>query len=105
MNLKNIFKSIPDNLDDEVFEQLIQSDNIKIERIISKGHVTPEHEWYDQAQNEWVMLLKGEAVLGFEDQPEIRLQAGDHLNIPAHQKHQVRWTKPDTETIWLAVHY
>ena len=105
VNLKNIFQSLPEHLEDEVFEQLIQSDKIKIERIISKGHVTPASQWYDQPQHEWVMVLKGEAILGFDNQPDLRLMAGDYLNIPAHQKHQVRWTDPEQETIWLAIHY
>jgi len=51
------------------------------------------------------MLLQGEAVLSFIDEPAIKLKAGDFLNIPAHKKHRVEWTTPDVETIWLAVHY
>jgi len=56
--MTNIFKQLPENLDNEVFEQIIQSDQIKIERIISKGHSSAEGYWYDQAQNEWVMILQ-----------------------------------------------
>jgi cupin 2 domain-containing protein len=52
-----------------------------------------------------VILLKGEAVISFMDEDDIRLKAGDYINIPAHKKHRVSWTKPDEETIWLAVHY
>jgi len=37
----NIFKSIPENLDNEVFDLLIQNENVKIERIVSKGHTSP----------------------------------------------------------------
>ena len=36
---------------------------------------------------------------------ELHLTAGCHLTIPAHTKHKVTWTTPDTETLWLAVHY
>ena len=105
MPLKNIFESIPDNLDEEVFEQLIQSEHVKIERIISKGHRSPESGWYDQEQNEWVIVLKGEAVISIEDEIDVNLKAGSHINIPAHKRHKVSWTDPETETIWLAVHY
>jgi len=105
MQLKNIFESIPDNLDEELFELLVQSENVKIERIISKGHRSPESGWYDQERNEWVIVLKGEAIISFENEIDINLKAGTHINIPAHKRHKVSWTDPKTETIWLAVHY
>ena len=105
MQLKNIFESIPDNLDEEFFEQLVQNENIKIERIISKGHRSPESGWYDQEQNEWVIVLKGEAIISFENGKEVNLVEGSHINIPAHKKHKVSWTDPKAETIWLAIHY
>lgn len=103
--MNNIFKDIPKDLSSEVFEDLSQSKNIKIERIISKGHSSPEVGWYDQVQNEWVIVLKGEAVLAFDNKPDIKLSQGDYLNISAHQKHKVSWTTSEEETIWLAIHY
>lgn len=103
MLTQNIFQSLPDNLENEVFESLVQNDNLRIERIISNGHRSPESGWYDQADNEWVILLKGEAMLSFEQGDDAHLKPGDYLNIPAHCKHKVSWSK--TETIWLAVHY
>lgn len=103
--MNNIFKAIPDKLDEEVFEQLISSNTVKIERIISKGHSSPEQNWYDQENHEWVILLKGEAKLTFEDNREMHLKEGDYINIPAHTKHRVNWTPGDKETIWLAVQY
>ena len=105
MKSKNIFESIPDNFDEEAFEQLLQSEHVKIERIISKGHSSPESGWHDEEKNEWVLLLKGGAVISFEDGEEVNLTAGSHINIPAHRRHKVSWTDPGTETIWLAVHY
>ncbi|WP_310442025.1 cupin domain-containing protein [Sulfurimonas sp.] len=105
MNKSNIFDLIPATLKDELFEELISKESLKIERIISRGHTTPEHEWYDQRSNEWVILLQGEAVLSFLNENDVRLKAGDYINIPAHKKHKVSWTKPDEDTIWLAVHY
>lgn len=105
MNKSNIFDLIPATLKDELFEELISKESLKIERIISRGHTTPEHEWYDQRSNEWVILLQGEAILSFLNENDVRLKAGDYINIPAHKKHKVSWTKPDENTVWLAVHY
>jgi cupin 2 domain-containing protein len=105
MKIQNIFEEIPDNLENEIFEQLIGNAHVKIEKIISKGHKSPESGWYDQEEDEWVMVLKGEAKLSFEDQTSVHLREGDFINIPSHQKHRVEWTKPDEVTVWLAVHY
>jgi len=105
MKQRNIFGSIPDDLDDEFFDILIQHQSVKIERIISKGHASPPSGWYNQDENEWVIVLKGEAIVVIENKEELHLRAGDHLNIPAHTKHKVTWTSPNTETVWLAVHY
>ena len=103
--MDNIFDDIPENLDQEIFNLLIDSENIKIERIISRGHTSPDSGWYDQEKNEWIILLKGAAELTFSNRSKVSLKQGDHLNIPAHERHKVSWTAPDTETIWLAVHY
>ena len=103
--MSNIFRAIPDDLSAEIFEELAGNKNVKIERIISKGHSSPDVGWYEQEQNEWVIVLKGEARLSFADKASVTLKEGDYINIPAHQKHKVDWTAPDQETIWLAVHY
>ena len=105
MEKSNIFDKIPSELTDEVFEQIGGNDKILIERIISKAQVTPEGQWYDQDRSEWVMVLKGEAKLQFEQGELIHLQAGEYVDIPAHCKHRVNWTSTETETLWLAVHY
>ena len=103
--MHNIFDCIPENLDEEIFQQIVDGDSVTIERIISRGHSSPESGWYDQDRNEWVLVLKGEAVLLLEDKSPVNLKAGDFINIPAHKKHRVEWTDQDSETIWLAVHY
>ena len=105
MEVDNLYKSIPENLEQEVFELLVESENVKIERIISKGHTSPDSGWYNQKQNEWVVVLKGEAIISFENGEEINLKVGSYVNIPAHTKHKVKWTNPKVETVWLAVHY
>jgi len=101
----NIFEQIPKNLQEEIFEDIIKTDKLKIERIISYGHTSPTSGWYEQKENEWVIILKGEAILSFENSNDVRLNIGDYLNIEAYTKHKVSWTLPNAETIWLAVHY
>jgi cupin 2 domain-containing protein len=103
--VKNLFAELPPDLPQEVFEDLVISENIRIERIISQGHVSPEGEWYDQDENEWVVVLQGSGKILFANGKEVCLEVGDCLNIPAHQRHRVSWTDPDTITLWLAVFY
>ena len=103
--MKNLLQNIPDQLPEERFETLVKNENIHIERIVSKGHISPKEGWYDQDQNEWVLLLKGAARLAFEDGSELNMGPGDSLEIPAHVKHKVVWTDPDEETVWVGVRY
>ncbi|MCW9026771.1 MAG: cupin domain-containing protein [Thiovulaceae bacterium] len=105
MNKKNIFNGIPDNLKNELFEDIFSNENIKIERIVSKGHISPESGWYDQNTAEFVLVVQGEAVLSFLDADDVRLKEGDYINIPAHTKHKVSYTSSNPETIWLAIHF
>lgn len=101
----NIFESIPEDLAQECFTTLAKAQSVKIERIVSKGHASPSGDWYDQADNEWLIVIEGQAILSFVSQSDIHLGVGDYLNIPARKKHRVKWTPSDVETIWLAVHY
>lgn len=101
----NLFDAMPERLEAEVFVDLLRAPQVRIERIVSKGHTSPDHGWYDQDENEWVMVLQGCGVIAFDDGTTIRLSAGDYLNIPAHCKHRVAWTDPQQLTVWLAVFY
>jgi cupin 2 domain-containing protein len=104
--MKNLFTDIPKNLCDELFETLLQTSSFRIERIVSNGHCSPEDFWYDQEDNEWVILLKGRAALRFEDCSEnIAMNPGDYINIKKHRRHRVEWTDTEQETVWLAFHY
>lgn len=105
MKLDNIFEKLPDNLNDEFFESLVESGNFKLERIVSDSHSTEKNFWYDQDKNEFVLLIKGSAVLLFDDGTEIKMKPGDHLIIPPHKKHRVEKTAEDEKTFWLAFHY
>jgi cupin 2 domain-containing protein len=92
--------------DREVFEEVLQRPGLRIERIVSLGQASPPGSWYDQAEGEWVLLLKGAARLRFEDaEDEVSLWPGDHVDIAPHRRHRVTWTDPDLPTIWLAVRY
>ena len=102
----NLFGSLPKNLPEELIENLVENDGLRLERIVSTGHVTPEGQWYDQDSDEWVVLLTGAARLLFEAPEEVViLKPGDHLKISAHRKHRVEWTVPDEPTVWLALHF
>jgi cupin 2 domain-containing protein len=104
--VKNIFKRIPSNMKEEFIEALMEAKDVKIERIVSKGHASPPGHWYNQDRDEYVILLKGSAGILFEGKDdEIILGRGDYLNIPAHVKHRVAWTDTKEETVWLAVYY
>jgi cupin 2 domain-containing protein len=103
-NVKCLFAELPRHLPSELFTTLLDAANVRIERIVSHGHASPEGFWYNQDDDEWVLVLKGAARLRFEDET-VAMKPGDFVNIPAHKKHRVEWTTPDEPTIWLAVHY
>ncbi len=104
--MKNIFSALTSNLQEEVFDELLRAENIRIERIVSQGHTSPETGWYDQEANEWVLVLEGAGTILFaEDNRQVTLRKGDYLHIPAHAQHKVIWTDPKELTVWLAVHY
>lgn len=44
-------------------------------------------------------------MLSFFGEDDVRLNAGEYINIPAHKKHRVSWTAPEQESVWLAIHY
>jgi cupin 2 domain-containing protein len=103
--MPNIFENIPEQLPEELIECVLKRDPVRIERILSRGHITPEGQWYDQDGDEWVLLIQGQATLVYEkDRQTFHLNAGDYLLIPARTRHRVEWTPPDLDTLWLAVH-
>ena len=90
----------------EAFLTLLETDRLKLERIVSRGYAAPAGEWCDQDRDEWVLVLKGRAGLSFADEERtIELNPGDFLHLPAHTRHRVEWTDPHGETVWLALHY
>lgn len=104
--MKNLFAQVPTHLPDEVVEVLVQTDALRLERIVSLGHATPAGQWLDQPQDEWVVLVRGSAALAFEgESAPVLLRPGDHLVIPARRRHRVEWTDATDVTVWLALHY
>lgn len=101
MNIFHLPSELPEA---ECFEPLFSNPRVLIERIISSGQTTPPDRWYDQERDEWVVLLQGEAMLGYEDGSTKALSAGDWVFIPAHQKHRVQYTSANPPCVWLAVH-
>jgi len=102
----SLFENIPAELPDEIFETICAAERVKIERIVSNGHASPEGFWYDQEGNEFVLVVKGSAGLKVEGEDDIvTLKTGDYFNIEPHVRHRVEWTDVSCETIWLAVHY
>ena len=100
--MKNIFAGVSESSAEEQFLTLFENSSLKIERIISHSHASPEGFWYEQAEDEWVTILRGEASLEFASGEQVEMGEGDYLTIRRHVKHRVRRTSP--ETIWLALH-
>lgn len=104
--MRNLFDAIPARLPDEAIDSLLESGDVRIERIVSHGHASPDGFWYDQPQDEWVVILRGAARLRFERRDEtVDMKPGDCVHIPAHDRHRVEWTTADEPTVWLAVHF
>ena len=102
---QNIFADLPSDLPEELVQTLCQTSGIRIERIVSHGHASPDGFWYDQDSHEWVLLIAGAARLRFEGEEPVEMRPGSFINIPAHKRHRVEWTDPNQPTIWLAIHY
>ena len=101
----NLFQNISAEIPEELSETLLEAKHVRVERIVSRGHVSPGGYWYDQEKHEWVVLIKGRARLVIEGDVVVEMEPGDTYNIPAHQRHRVEWTDEDNETIWLAIFY
>jgi cupin 2 domain-containing protein len=82
----------------EVFSTLFQNTTLKIESI--RSSLKTPGQLYNQDQDEWVLLLEGEAQLEIID--EIRtMYSGDYLFLPKHTQHRVLSTSENA--LWLAV--
>jgi len=102
----NLFANIPDQLQDELIEVIAEGKDLRVERIVSDGHRSPDDFWYDQKEDELVVLVSGCAEIDFEDSRKpVKLIPGQYVKIPAHVKHRVSRTDDTQRTIWLAVFF
>ena len=83
----------------ETFTTLLKHKNIKINRIVSSN--TLDDTEYMQEEDEWLVLLEGEATLLLHDERKTLLK-GDTLFIPSKTRHRVLSTQ--NGTVWLTVH-
>jgi cupin 2 domain-containing protein len=101
----NLYAEIPEASPVEQVSNLLSSAHARIERIVSYGQASPPDFWYDQDDDEWVIVLAGSAGLLIEGEASPRqLGPGDYVHLPAHVRHRVEWTAPERPTVWLAVH-
>lgn len=95
----NLFVDSSPPLEGERFETLLRHRNLIVERVISSEAISPSE--YVQAQDEWVVLLRGEAELRVAGK-SITLAPGDYLFLPAGTSHTVE--RVSAGALWLAVH-
>ncbi|HEU4928367.1 MAG TPA: cupin domain-containing protein [Candidatus Krumholzibacteria bacterium] len=105
IHAENLFDGIPPRLAAEMTERMAGNAHARVERIVSHGHASPPGFWYDQAEHEWVMVVKGSARIRFADDSVLELHPGDHFTIPPHTRHRVDWTAPNQDTVWVAVFF
>jgi cupin 2 domain-containing protein len=103
--LKNLFAALPGDAASETFEDLLSVPGLRVERIVSHGQASPPDFWYEQTNDEWVVVLQGGASLQIEGRDAlVVLEPGDHYWLSAGLRHRVASTAQDGPTIWLAVH-
>jgi cupin 2 domain-containing protein len=95
----NLFEGAQPPATGERFETLLSHRQLQVERIVSSDRTEPVE--FVQPQDEWVLLVKGSALLEVAGAP-VALEAGDHLFIPAGVPHTVRRTSQGA--LWVAVH-
>ena len=94
---------LPENWDgcEEYTETMLSGDNWRLERIISRGHISPEGFWYEQNEDEWVAVLRGEGEIMWADGTKCTLKSGESVLIPQKCRHRVSRTSENPECIWL----
>ena len=102
--MTNLLENIIVDKSKEEFLDILKHENVRIERIVSNGQSSPIDFWYEQKENEFVLLLEGESQVQFEEEV-VSLKKGEFLNIVANRKHRVKYTSKQKPTIWLAIFY
>ena len=89
-------------LPEELTTVLVESQNVRIERIVSTGQTSG---WYDQSETEFVVLLEGRAEIEYESGISVAMSKGDTLLIKPHERHRVSFTSIEPPCVWLCVFY
>jgi len=98
----NLFADADAPSEGERFETLCElgpAARVQIERIVSSA--APDGALYLQTQAEWVVLLRGRAVLEVHG-VSLSLDPGDHAHLPPGAPHRVLGASAGA--MWLAVH-
>jgi cupin 2 domain-containing protein len=95
----NIFENASPPAAGEIFEPLLSVRNLVVERILSSSRIEPVE--YRQTQEEWVLLLRGEATVSVAGEI-VRMKEGDFVFLPAGTPHSV--LDVTDGAIWLGVH-
>lgn len=94
---------LPENWDgcEEYTETMLSGDNWRLERIISRGHVSPEGFWYEQNEDEWGRGAprRGRNHVGRRN--EMHVKKRRKRAYSAKCRHRVSRTSENPECIWL----
>ena len=99
----NIFKDIKCAKGTETFVSIVEKGCLKIKKIVSNGVKSPEGFWYNQAHDEFVLLLRGRARILFRKGKSMDLKQGDYLIIPKCAEHRIDYTSSKPQCVWLCV--
>ena len=99
MQTGNLFTDTAPPKKGERFDTILNHRNLVVERIVSSATITPQE--YVQRQDEWVLLVRGEAELQVAGQA-VSLKSGDYMFLPAGVPHTVE--RASEGALWLAVH-
>ena len=103
--VENYYSGFKKNPVLENYVNLLNGNNFRLEKIVSRGYQTPKLKWLAESKDEFVMLLKGKAKILFETGQQITLKEGDYLVIPSNTKHKVIKTSIRPLCYWLTIHF
>lgn len=105
IQIENFYTGFKTNPQLENYIEILNGKKFRLEKIVSKGYVTPKTKWLVESKKEFVMLLKGKAELQFETGQRVLLKEGDYLIIPENIKHKVVKTSKRPLCYWLTIHF
>ena len=88
----------------EISEDLFKFKEGRVVRIFSAGQASAPGFWYEEKEDEWVIVLAGEGEIEWPNGQKRLLKAGDWLFLPEREKHRVAYTSSCPPCVWLAVY-